>query len=763
MNKILLRSCNFLILIAILTSCKKREFDSFYERPEGLGEPIYQQLQARGNFTNLTAVIDKAGYKDILSKTGWWTIFAPNDAAFEYFYKEHHIGGLAEITDSMAVSIIKYALVYNSYRKDQLSTYQSTEGMNLGYGRAFKRKTAYYDWVQQSGDAKHSKVVATNRNVSARRTGAVSINVSNYVDGDNNNKYIPYFIDNFMSTAGLSESDYKTFYPNSTYSGFNVGAANVIEKDIAAENGMIHIVDRVTLPLPSIAQYLQTNKDYSEFSNILDSLSYYTSNAYMTQRNFVATGKSDSVYVKGYNGQLAFSPNNENYQTPNVGAYGATESQKDSWTFIAPNNEALRAYRKKILAKYGNSFFKNAPLSIVLDFVNSHMWASALWPGRFSIGMNYQLEGPTMSLGNATDKQILSNGIFYGVNQAQQANVFRTVYGVPYLDPATSLTLQGYADPATGIKAYTTQPGVQQTLLVMPDEVLLNAGYRYNESSAGNSTTAWGYRTSAGGTYSHNNIYRDNIFRIFKTGVLLTPTGALFSLGGSGIVESQSGDYVKYNGGRIQTSGTVDSGNDLRILKTETGSINGVVYYVDGLLSFTERNVGQHLENLSVQLPSSYASFYWFVLNSSIYNKTTKAIAGVNTGIDNKYTLFVPDNAAISRAIKDGLLPGNRTTGELPATAPTNDVQRELVRKFILYHIINGETVVPDGKKADNYLTLLQTETGDNTLVTVANQPNNLVVTDRTGQTSSVILNNSNQLSNRTVIHSINNYLKYTN
>jgi len=26
-----------------------------------------------------------------------------------------------------------------------------------------------------------------------------------------------------------------------------------------------------------------------------------------------------------------------------------------------------------------------------------------------------------------------------------------------------------------------------------------------------------------------------------------------------------------------------------------------------------------------------------------------------------------------------------------------------------------------------------------------------------------VILNNSNQLSNRTVIHSINNYLKYTN
>jgi uncharacterized surface protein with fasciclin (FAS1) repeats len=760
MNRLFTGSCCILLFLGILTGCQKKEFDSFYERPEGLGAPIYQQLEARGNFKHLTAVITKAGYKDILSKTGWWTFFAPNDAAFELFFKEQNISGTADISDSLATSIVKYALVYNAYRKDQLSTYQTSGNIDAGNNLAFKRKTAYYDWVQQKGDNAHSKVIATNRNVQSRRSGSINVNVSAYVDGDNNNKYIPYFTETFTA-GGFNPTDYKQFYPNSTFTGFNVASATVVNKDIAAENGMIHEVDRVILPLKSLDQYMASNADYSEFRNLLDSLKYYTSNAYQTHRNFVATGIADSVYVKGYNGQLAFSPNNENYQTPGLNAYITNESQKSSWTMMVPTNDAFRAYRKKILAKYGNSFFKTAPSSVVIDFINSHMWPTTLWPSKFTEGQNYQLETTTLNISNAVDKKMLSNGIFYGVNQAQYANVFRTVYGIPYLDPATNLTLLGYADGGTGIKVYTTQPNVRQTLLVMPDAVLTTAGYRYNESSASNTATAWGYRTSPTGSYSHNTIYKDNIFRLFKSGVLITPTGELTSFAGTGIVESQSGDYIKYNNGKIQTSGTVDSGVDINVTKTDNTSVNGIVYYVDAILSFTDKNVGQHIENLSISSPTNFGSFYWFVLNSSIYNKTTKAISGINTGIDNKYTLFIPDNAAISQAIKDGLLPGNKTTGALPTAAPTSEADKDLVRRFILYHVINGESVATDGKKSDNYLTLLQTETGDNTLLTVVNQSNNVVVTDRMGRASVVKLAFSNQLSNRTIIHSIGNYLKY--
>lgn len=749
--------CCFLLFIGILSSCKKKDFDTFYERPEGLGDPIYQQLEARGNFKHLTAVIDKAGYKDILAKTGWWTMFAPNDAAFELFFKEQGIEGVGGITDSMAVSIVKYALVYNAYRKDQLSSYQMANDVESGMGMAFKRKTAYYDWVQQKGDDLHNKTIATNRNVQSVK----GVNNSAYVDGDNNNKYLPYFTDQFFATTGLNQNDYKAFYPNSTFSGFNVASASVVNKDIAAENGMIHEVDRVILPLKNIDQYLSSNNNYSEFKSLLDSLRFYTSSAYLTHRNFVATGQTDSVYIKGYNGELAFSINNENYQQPGVLSYVANESQKSSWSILAPTNEAFRAYRKKILAKYGNSFFKTAPPSIVIDFINSHMWPTALWPSNFSQNLNTQLEVVTLNTGNVVDRQLLSNGVFYGVSETQHANVFRTVYGVPYLDPATNMNYRGYAEEITGIKTYATQAGVRQTLLVMPDAVLIAGGYRYNEGSASLTASAWGYRPSPTGSYAHNLIYRDNILRIFQTGVLITPTGELTNFGGSGIVESQSGDYVKYSGGKIQTSGTVDSGIDISIVKTDKTSVNGVVHYVDGILSFTEKNVGQHLENLATKYPDSYGSFYWFVLNSSIYNTTTKAISGLNTGIDSKYTLFAPDNNAIAQAIKDGLLPGTKATGALPATAPTNEAQKDQVRKFILYHIINGESVVTDGKKADNYLTLLQTEAGDNTLVNLLNEPGSLIITDRASRTSQTHLATSNQLSNRTIIHSITNYLNY--
>lgn len=757
MTRLFTSSCCFLILLGILSGCQKKEFDAFYERPAGLGEPIYQQLQARGNFKHLTVVIDKAGYKDILSKTGWWTFFAPNDAAFERFFKDQNISGTADISDSLANSIVKYALVYNAYRKDQLSNYQMAGNSETGTGFGFKRKTAYYDWVQQKGDASRRKVIATNRNVQYVR----GVNVSTYVDGDNNNKYVPYFTSEFMSTGGMTSADYAVFYPTSTYTGFNVAGGAVVNKDISAENGMIHEVDRVTLPLKSIDQYINANDNYSEFRNLLDSLKFYVSNAYQTHRNFVATGSADSVYVKGYNGQLAFSINSENYQQPGVNSYLANESQKSSWSIMVPTNDAFRAYRRKILAKYGNSFFKTAPASIAIDFINSHMWPTMLWPNKFVQGQNYMLENSTLTLDNAIDKQILSNAVFYGVNQAHSSNVFRTVYGVPYLDPTTYLTLLAYADAATGVKAYTTQPGVRQTLLVMPDAVVTAAGYRYNEGSIGTTTTAWGYRTSPTASYSHNQIYRDNAFRLFKTGVLITPTAELTSLAGSGIVESQSGDYVKYNNGKIQTSGTVDTGVDITVTKTDATSVNGIVYYVNAPLSFTDKNVGQHLQDLATKFPSNYSSFYWFVSTSGIYNTTTKAISGVNTGIDNKYTIFVPDNAAIAQAIKDGLLPGTKATGALPTTAPTAEAQKDLVRKFILYHIINGESVAVDGKKADNFLTLLQTESGDNTLLNVLNQPTNLIITDRAGRTIQVNYATSNQLSNRTLIHSVSNYLNY--
>src|SRR4051812_20294961 len=81
MNKIQ-RFLPLLMLVVLFTNCKKKAFDEYYARPDNLAAPIYQQLQAKGNFTNFLSLIDKAGYKQTLSTAGYWTIFAPSDSAF---------------------------------------------------------------------------------------------------------------------------------------------------------------------------------------------------------------------------------------------------------------------------------------------------------------------------------------------------------------------------------------------------------------------------------------------------------------------------------------------------------------------------------------------------------------------------------------------------------------------------------------------------------------------------------------------------------
>src|SRR3970282_2846535 len=100
-------------LLALLSSCSQDVFDEYYARTEGLEDPIYQQLEARGNFKSLTVLIQKAGYKDILSKAGYWTMMAPNDEAFTKFFQEKGFSDVSKVDSITAAKIVRFALIYN--------------------------------------------------------------------------------------------------------------------------------------------------------------------------------------------------------------------------------------------------------------------------------------------------------------------------------------------------------------------------------------------------------------------------------------------------------------------------------------------------------------------------------------------------------------------------------------------------------------------------------------------------------------------------
>lgn len=734
MNKIVLKK-SFVLVLAILafTACRKKAFDDFYGRPEGLADPIYQQLQQKGNFTHLLACIDKAGYKDVLSGAGFYTMFAPNDAAFTSFFATRGITSVSQLDSGTCRNIVTYALVYNAFSKTRLADYQSSAGWVTN--NAFKRRTAnylgFYDDTTYAGAA--VKALPSNRN-------------PGFVLGDNNNKYITYFLSSYMSAKGLGASDYSFFYPSSTYTGFNVGEASVVNADIVAENGFIHETDKVLLPFASLDKYLASNSQYSEFKKLFDKyMVSFVLNADASNRYRLINGVPKDIYIKLFNSSLAFSPNNENYVK-----LQDNDGQSDGYTMMIPKNDVVLNYINTVLLEKYTSL-DVVPQQVIIDFINAHLWGTTVWPSKFANTNNSQGEPPTITTANVIDKQVCSNGFFYGTNKVQEANVFRTVYGRAYLDPSYLLMTRALDE---SYRYNLTIPNLKYTVIMLSDATLKSFGFDYSTA-----LSAWTYTTPGTTTVTSGAVPRANLLRILATHIVRTPNNELNDLTGSGIIETLNGEYIKWTGGKFSSAGTIDSNYVVTTSSSKT-SFNGKVYYADKVLRYSTKTLGFAIRDLGVATTSPYNYFYQLLLNSIIYNTTTGDIAGVQSG--NFFTFFIPTNDAIKQAVIDGLLPGNTTTGA-PTFAPTAITDITKVKNFLLHHFIVKTTTVPgDGKSGTLETSLKDALTGDPYFVNVVNtSATTMTVTDRTGRTSNVVIASSNNLADRCVIHLLNNYLKY--
>lgn len=727
-----------LTVIVFLSSCRKKEFDEFYGRPENLGDPIYQQLQAKGNFSRFLECIDKASYKETLSTAGSWTVFAPTDDAFKTYLQEN---SLTEISADLASKIVRYSMIYDGEKTEKLSDFFSIKGFIKN--TAFRRRSVYYDFVYDEKDNNGNpiKAIATNRN-------------GIYFAGDFNNKSVTYFLAPFMAFSGLTAADYNFFYPNIAYNGANIGSAHILpnQQNIIAENGIIHVIDRVLTPPLSIDQYLTSKPEYSTFKSLLDKFVTYGLNTDISHRYEVLTGKAANVYVKSYSSLLGFSPNNENFLKVD-----ANDAQQGSYSIIAPSNAAVDAYAKAILLKYWrkkgvrtlDELYVVAP-DLIRDYINSHLYNTTVWPSKFSITQNVLGDVTKQTTADITDKQVLSNGFFYGSNKSQDASVFSTIYGNVNLDPDYIIMKQAllYFNLTIPLKTQS----IRYVIIPIPDVTLKKMGFSYEPF------------------FVSQPIRGDlqALRRILQTHIIPLGNRAIPDFrGGAGILETSNGEYIKYNRGTLLSAGTQDSlvvaKQTIPVDSISTTPVNGAAVYGKEALTYTALNVGKHIEKYGTLPSDPYYNFFQFLANNTtLYNRTTGAISGLIDGVS--YTVFIPTNAAIVNAVKAGLLPGNITTG-VPNFTTTDGASVTLINKFIQYHIINKSTVVSDGQKVGEFETLLKSDSGDASKINViTNTTTTLSLRDVTGATVNVLLgtnDRSNVLSNRTVIHQINSYLKY--
>ena len=739
------------LLLASIAGCQKKAYEKYYEDTNGLEPPIYQQLQAAKHFTSLLSLIDKSGYRTTLDAAGYWTFFAPNDEAFKTFLMEKGISGVDKIDSASARAMVQYLLVYNSFKKDRLDDYQATLN-NAGWtpDAAFRRRTAYYTGFYNDTNINNKPIVA----IASNRNNLANSLTGNYIADDDNNKYITYFTDTYFSSHGLSATDYNYFYPNSEYKGFNVAQAKVVSQDIVAGNGIIHEIDKVISPLMSIDEYIRTRPEYSSFKAILNRL--YTNNtiqfiynAAASHRYQVLRGRNDSVFVKAYSSRLAFSPNNENsYKLED------NDGQKDCWTMFIPNNAAVDAYVKNVLCEYYPSL-DVMPIEIIIDFLNAHMFATAVWPTKFSVTRNNLSEPARFdAVADVFDRKILSNGMVYGTTKVQASDIFSTVYAKAYLNP--QYTMMTKLLDVSGLRLLVSKSNIPVNMFLISDKTFLDSGYYYNASKS-----QFEYKPATATAATTNGV-NDRLQRILRTCVFFDPfKQKIENLSGSDIVKSgdagTEGDYIRFNNNTVVSSGLLDFNKSARVDSSKTAA-NGKVYYINNILFGSEKGLGLNLQRLGATTASDYNSFWQYLSNSNTYNATTAEINGL-TGFT---TIFVPTNAAIKQAVNDGLLPGTGTApNKNPNFSPTSEPDKEQVRRFLSYHILAGNSIIPDGNNTGGFNSFLKNASGTSLRFTVNNTPGAISIVDNFSRTSKVIVASSNNLGNRSVIHLIDNYLKY--
>jgi uncharacterized surface protein with fasciclin (FAS1) repeats len=721
--------CTAVLLGCLFTACRK-DIDEYYERPAWLEPAIYDQLNARGQYSSYLSMVDKAGYRHILESAGYFTVFAPTDEAFQQFIQEHSIASVDAIDSTTAKQIVSYSLIYNVFSEEQIDDYQSTFEQGWELDKAFKRTTAHYKWVYDEDiDGSMEKVVDQNGVPLLPESPPV------FNSDDNNNKNIPYFTDGYMASENITEFDYNYFFPGSEYSGFNVVDARVTEADILCENGIVHAVDRVILPLPNLDEILSRDPDYSEFKKVIDD---YIREFSLAPSDFLdryeqVHGTREDVYVKSFP-LLNFAPNCENYMK--FGGGETYDAQIDGWTMFAPNNAAVKDFfDSKFLAHYKT--LDNMSPQIIAEFINAHLFRTTVWPSKFEITTNMFGEPARFDLEtNVVDRTFGSNGVFYGTNIVQHTDAFYTALGPIILNPAYSLMLQALY--STELFYIVKNTGIKLTVFLIDNAAIERLGLSYD-----NARSAWDLDNPQMGTNANVAINRlINLHVVLGEHPVLT---------GDGLLKTCGGEYIRHSYGFVWAAGNVEQAESVIPSKKSEVS-NGLTYILNTAFRYSIDNIGRQIEG-----NSNFSKFYSYLMKSAstlpgyVYDPNTKEIANVANSEDN--TLLIPSNAAMDSAVVHGALPPI-------GFADFTQAQQDKLLNFVMYHVLAKVIATNDGEVSGDRETLFKTVDGK-TYLTVFNDEANFGVIDHQNRTANVILVNSNVLSNRAVIHLIDNYLKY--
>lgn len=720
-----------LVLIIMLFGvfgCSKNQ--DRYEDPPWLGGSSIETLQDRGNYTIFLRLMDMAEYTIPITKQ-LFTLFAPNDEAFNTYFKSAGIASVEDLTKDQARELFTLHVLPNPRSRFQLIyeyLWSELQGPDGEYAALFFRKPTTSTSIPYNETVRYYPALKGQQLL--MMTGI---------------KLVPlfskdYFEDFFGDPSG---SDYLYMYPGSKWEtghgDMNWGNAMVTESEVRTSSGFIYFIDQVVPPQKNIDQYLAANQDkFGLYYDLMQRFATYSQGEIDDQKRV--------KYLKNYN--LVSNIAEEQ------GAFTGNEVRmKDMFTAFLPNDQVLQKYLDdKILPTYG--VIDSVPQVTLYYILQTQLSRSLGLISKISKSYFNSFGDPmTITKNDIVSQHMCSNGMIYEMNKVLEPNVFTCVPGNLFFDANYSTFL--YALNSSNLLSGLSNPNSKVTLFATSNAQLEAYNIRYNDI-----LSQVEYRGTDGvwkkmNTIELNMFIQDQVY-----------DGELPDINGEGFIEMSSGNFVHYSNGTFQASENQRLRENVSIVQTIIPQVNNGVLY-----------------NVSTPLKSKQTFGLWLVRDPEVstfkdYLVATKLLdermkdATTKDSIPNLkflaeasyWTGFVPTNAAMADAVANGLVPPFKDPNAKTKVLEATDV--EAAKNFLLMHFIRKKAIFDDGQASGVYPTNRVDSVSATSGVVyanlkISNVKNALSITDHSGQVVNVDHSKANILLRKGVAHKISTALKY--
>ena len=431
------------VFIILNGGCYDQHKHEKFQRPDWLPGKLYTTVASRDNLTIFTECLQLTGLDTILDVSGVWSVFAPNDDAMIQYLYQHQYTSVADIPLEELERLTKFHIVQNPWSFEQLQSLSSSgwrkendEGSNA---YAYKRETILKNsiekyWVKREN--KKQGIVLDSANADGYKKVFVQ-----------SRKYVPIFYSGYFDENNITPDDYN-FYFGRDYTCGNVhfAGAKIVEADFFAENGFLHVIDKVVEPMKNAKEILESERPGESYKLFLSMINWHYSefDANMTatysQPSVQAGGLVDTLWDLDYSSPV-FTLQGERIGSGNP---NSNETLVSHYGLYAPTDNAFRKFVDGILTTKSGfphwSSYRSVPSDVLQIIFEPHFSDSPLYPSKWVYNKIFRKIGDRrIEKESVVRKEFGSNCTFVGVDDYIPDQVFTSVTGPVFLRPNFSV------------------------------------------------------------------------------------------------------------------------------------------------------------------------------------------------------------------------------------------------------------------------------------------------------------------------------------